>query len=64
MIGAEGTGIAPLVRRECDALLAIPLLGRVGSLNASVAAGILLYEAVRQRGEASDPAEEKHDARP
>ena len=51
VIGAEGPGIAPLVQRECDGLVAIPLLGRVGSLNASVAAGILLYEAVRQRGE-------------
>jgi 23S rRNA (guanosine2251-2'-O)-methyltransferase len=55
VIGAEGTGISPLVRRECDALLAIPLLGKMASLNASVAAGILLYEAVRQRGEASKP---------
>jgi 23S rRNA (guanosine2251-2'-O)-methyltransferase len=35
-------------------LLALPLLGRIGSLNASVAAGILLYEAVRQRGEAAE----------
>ncbi len=49
VIGAEGEGIAPLVERECDGLLEIPLLGRVASLNASVAAGILLYEAVRQR---------------
>lgn len=53
VIGAEGAGIAPLVQRECDGLVAIPLLGRVGSLNASVAAGILLYEAVRQRAEAA-----------
>ena len=50
VIGAEGTGLTPLVRRECDALAEIPLRGRVQSLNASVAAGILLYEAVRQRG--------------
>jgi 23S rRNA (guanosine2251-2'-O)-methyltransferase len=50
VIGAEGSGITPLVQRECDVLVSIPLLGRVGSLNASVAAGILLYEAVRQRG--------------
>jgi 23S rRNA (guanosine2251-2'-O)-methyltransferase len=46
-----------LVQRECDVLVEIPLLGRVASLNASVAAGILLYEAVRQRGEASSPNE-------
>jgi 23S rRNA (guanosine2251-2'-O)-methyltransferase len=55
VIGAEGEGIAPLVKRECDSLVALPLLGRIGSLNASVAAGILLYEAVRQRGEAGKP---------
>jgi 23S rRNA (guanosine2251-2'-O)-methyltransferase len=58
VIGAEGPGISPLVQRECDVLVEIPLLGRVGSLNASVAGGILLYEAVRQRGEASSPNEE------
>jgi 23S rRNA (guanosine2251-2'-O)-methyltransferase len=57
VIGAEGEGIAPLVQRECDVLVEIPLLGKVGSLNASVAAGILLYEAVRQRGEASSSAD-------
>ena len=49
VIGAEGEGISQLVKRECDALLAIPMRGRVQSLNASVAAGVLLYEAVRQR---------------
>jgi 23S rRNA (guanosine2251-2'-O)-methyltransferase len=49
VIGAEGEGIAPLVKRECDGLVAIPMRGRVQSLNASVAAGILLYEALRQR---------------
>ena len=49
VIGAEGAGIAQLVRKECDYLVAIPLAGQVGSLNASVAAGILLFEAVRQR---------------
>jgi len=54
VIGAEGEGIAPLVKRECDGLIAIPLLGQIGSLNASVAAGVLLYEAVRQRGRAGE----------
>ena len=49
VIGAEGPGIGPLVQRECDGLLTIPIQGRIASLNASVAAGILLYEAVRQR---------------
>jgi 23S rRNA (guanosine2251-2'-O)-methyltransferase len=55
VIGAEGPGIGPLVQRECDVLVAIPLAGRIESLNASVAAGILLFEAVRQRGEAGGP---------
>ena len=49
VIGAEGEGISPLVRRECDYIVAIPMHGKTQSLNASVAAGILLYEAVRQR---------------
>jgi len=55
VIGAEGEGIAPLVQRECDGLISIPVRGRVQSLNASVAAGILLYEAVRQRGAEPGP---------
>jgi 23S rRNA (guanosine2251-2'-O)-methyltransferase len=54
VIGAEGEGLAALVKRECDGLVAIPVRGRVASLNASVAAAILLYEAVRQRGEAAE----------
>jgi 23S rRNA (guanosine2251-2'-O)-methyltransferase len=49
VIGAEGQGIAPLVARECDYRVAIPMFGKTASLNASVAAAILLYEAVRQR---------------
>jgi 23S rRNA (guanosine2251-2'-O)-methyltransferase len=49
IIGAEGTGLAPLIRRECDYLVGIPMRGQVGSLNASVAAAVLLYEALRQR---------------
>ena len=47
--GAEGKGLRPLVRRTCDAAVAVPLAGRVQSLNVSVAAAILLFEAVRQR---------------
>lgn len=49
VVGSEGSGLRPNVRRHCDGLLGIPLLGRVGSLNASVAAGIALFEVVRQR---------------
>jgi 23S rRNA (guanosine2251-2'-O)-methyltransferase len=49
VFGAEGKGLRPLVRRTCDATVSIPLAGRVESLNVSVAAAVLLYEARRQR---------------
>ena len=49
VIGGEGEGIRPLVRKGCDAVVSIPLQGGVSSLNASVAGGILLFEVVRQR---------------
>ena len=49
VLGAEGKGVRPLVRRTCDAIVSIPLAGKVGSLNVSVAAAVLLYEARRQR---------------
>ena len=49
VMGAEDTGISADVLRQCDSLAAIPILGRIGSLNVSVAAGIIIYEAVRQR---------------
>jgi 23S rRNA (guanosine2251-2'-O)-methyltransferase len=53
VLGAEGRGLRPLVRRTCDATLSIPLAGGVESLNVSVAAALLLYEARRQRENAS-----------
>lgn len=49
VIGNEGDGISPLVRKNCDVMVHIPMKGKITSLNASNAAAILLYEAVRQR---------------
>jgi len=49
VLGAEGTGLRHLTRQTCDFLVRLPQLGAVESLNVSVAAGMLLYEAVRQR---------------
>jgi 23S rRNA (guanosine2251-2'-O)-methyltransferase len=50
VLGAEGKGLHDLVAKKCDFLVSIPMLGKVPSLNVSVAAGVVLYEVVRQRG--------------
>ncbi|MBO8129346.1 MAG: 23S rRNA (guanosine(2251)-2'-O)-methyltransferase RlmB [Peptococcaceae bacterium] len=50
VVGGEDTGLGQTVRKECDVLVRIPMAGKVNSLNVSVAAGLLIYEALRQRG--------------
>ena len=55
VFGAEGKGVRPLVRRACDATVSIPLAGKVESLNVSVAAALLLYEAASRESGMADP---------
>jgi len=55
VLGGEGRGMRRLVRERCDHLVALPLFGHVASLNVSVAAGIALYEVIRQRGSVPSP---------
>jgi 23S rRNA (guanosine2251-2'-O)-methyltransferase len=50
VVGSEGRGLRPRVADACDVLVSIPVAGRVGSLNVSAAAAVILFEAVRQRG--------------
>ena len=50
VIGGEGHGVHQLTKKLCDGVIALPQKGKVNSLNASVACGIILYECVRQRG--------------
>jgi 23S rRNA (guanosine2251-2'-O)-methyltransferase len=52
VIGNEGQGLSRLVRERCDFILSLPMFGQINSLNASVAAGVILYEVVRQRQQA------------
>ena len=49
VIGSEGEGVSRLVKEKCDYTVSIPMKGQIDSLNASVAAGVLCYEIVRQR---------------
>ena len=49
VVGNEGKGIGTLTAKKCDKIISLPMLGKINSLNASVAAGILMYEAVRKR---------------
>ena len=50
VMGSEGRGIRPLIRKKCDFLISIPMRGRVASLNVSVAAGVILFEILRKWG--------------
>ena len=58
VVGAEGKGLHDLVRRKCDFLVSIPMLGKVPSLNVSVATAVVLYEVVRQRRQKAAPDSE------
>ena len=49
VIGSEGSGVSRLVKEKCDFVVRVPMFGQIDSLNASVAAGVLAYEIVRQR---------------
>ena len=51
IIGSEGDGVSKLVKDKSDFIIGIPMKGKVNSLNASVAAGILIYEVIKQKGE-------------
>ena len=55
VVGGEGKGLRPLVRQHCDMVVSLPMPGAIESLNAAVAGSIVLYEALRQRGQ--QPAE-------
>jgi 23S rRNA (guanosine2251-2'-O)-methyltransferase len=56
VVGSEGRGLGPAVRRRCDLFVRIPMRGAIGSLNAAVAGSIILFEAVAQRDVATTPA--------
>lgn len=49
VIGSEGRGISKLSKEKCDVLIKIPMVGKISSLNASVAGGILMYEVLKQK---------------
>jgi 23S rRNA (guanosine2251-2'-O)-methyltransferase len=56
VIGAEGKGLSRLVKERCDLLISIPMKGEIASLNASIAAALVMYEAARQRDASAHPS--------
>jgi 23S rRNA (guanosine2251-2'-O)-methyltransferase len=56
VVGSEGHGLSPAIRRRCDLFVRIPMKGSIGSLNAAVAGSILLFEALGQRDPGARPA--------
>ena len=60
VLGGEGKGLHALVRERCDFLVSIPTTGPVRALNVSVAAGVVLFEAVRQRGQSAKQSTDEH----
>ncbi len=64
VVGSEGQGLGPTVRRRCDLFMRIPMQGRIGSLNAAVAGSVLLFEAVAQRDPAGTRSTASGTARP
>ena len=61
VVGSEGQGLGPTVRRRCDLFMRIPMQGRIGSLNAAVAGSVLLFEAVAQRDPGRDAVHGRRD---
>ncbi len=59
VVGSEGRGLSPAIRRRCDLLVRIPMRGRIGSLNAAVAGSVLLFESAAQRGLAEESGGEE-----
>ena len=64
VVGSEGQGLGPAVRRRCDTFMRIPMRGAIGSLNAAVAGSILLFEAVAQRDPTGDAAPPRSASEP
>jgi 23S rRNA (guanosine2251-2'-O)-methyltransferase len=60
VLGGEGKGLHALVREHCDLLVSIPTVGPVRALNVSVAAGVVLFEVIRQRGQAGSVTTDAH----